>query len=96
MVHLTKFDSFFKLHCHLLLDSCLAAFQQLQEFLGVYVGITLWTAGGKGTLQQYHQPQTSPTVPGAGLADKVLPTRFVGHLDELVLVALGQHLLHGS
>ena len=49
-----------------------------------------------GTLQQYHEPQRSPTVPGAGLVDKVLPTRLVGHLDELVLVGLSQHLLHGS
>lgn len=96
MVDLIKFDSFFKLGCHLLLHSCPAAFQQLQEFLREYMGITPGTAGKKGTLHQYHQPQTSPTVPGAGLADKVLPTRLVGHLDELVLVALGQHLLHGS
>lgn len=47
-------------------------------------------------LRQYHQPQPPLPVPGAGLVDKVLPTRLVGHLDELVLVALGQHLLHGS
>lgn len=96
MVHLIKFDSFFKLHCHLLLHGGAAAFQQLQELLGAHTGITPGTAGKKGTLQQYHQPQTTPTVPGAGLVDKVLPTRLVGHLDELVLVALSQHLLHGS
>lgn len=60
------------------------------------MGIAPGTAGNKGTLQRYHQPQTSPTVPGAGLVDEVLPTRLVGHLDELVLVALSQHLLHGS
>lgn len=80
-----------------LTQSCPAAFQQLQKFLAVYMGITPETAGKKGTLQQQHlQPQKSPSIPGAGLADKVLPTRFIGHLDELVLVALSQHLLHGS
>lgn len=61
------------------------------------MGITPGTVGKKGTLQQHYlQPQRSATVPGAGLVDKVLPTRLVGHLNELVLVALGQHLLHGS
>lgn len=55
-----------------------------------------WTAGRTGTGPRHRQPQTSPTVPGAGLVDKVLPTGLVGHLDELVLVALGQHSLHGS
>lgn len=54
------------------------------------------TAGRTGTEPRHRQPQTSPAVPGAGLVDKVLPTGLVGHLDELVLVALGQHSLHGS
>lgn len=55
-----------------------------------------WTAGRTGTGPRHRQPQTSPAVPGAGLVDKVLPTGLIGHLDELVLVALGQHSLHGS
>lgn len=78
-------------------QSCSAAIQQLQKLLALYMGIIPASAGKQGTLQQQHlQPQRSPSIPGAGLADKVLPPRFIGHLDELVLVALSQHLLHGS
>lgn len=36
------------------------------------------------------------TLPGTGLLDQALPLRLVGHLDEPVLIALGQHLLHGG
>lgn len=36
------------------------------------------------------------TLPGIGLLDQVLPLRLIGRLDEPVLAALGQHLLHGS
>lgn len=36
------------------------------------------------------------TLPGTGLLDQVLPLRLVGHLDEAVLTAFGQHLLHGG
>lgn len=36
------------------------------------------------------------TLPGTGLLHQALLLGFIGHLDEPVLTALGQHLLHGG
>lgn len=68
--------------------------------------LTAWPRLGWPSAGDFLGPELAPptpflrkpllTLPGTGLLDQALPLRLVGHLDEPVLAALRQHLLHGG
>lgn len=68
--------------------------------------LTAWPRLGWPSAGDFLGPEPAPptpflrkpllTLPGTGLLDQALPLRLVGHLDEPVLAALRQHLLHGG
>ena len=57
--------------------------------------LTLWPWALSQLPKVPHSGSLFLTLPRTGLLDQVLPLSLGGHLDELGLTALSQHLLHG-